>query len=80
MSPFAYMDPAAAAASFCFLVALFFLGLWKYYDRRDFQLFETERRKITFLCIRCDTLYTQGGRAETGKCPRCHFENARLRF
>ncbi len=70
----------AAAAIYCALVALVFLGLWLCYDRRDHARFEGERRKVSFHCIRCDRLYT--ARAGTGlcPCPRCGHENARLKF
>ena len=42
--------------------------------------FERERRKTTFLCIRCDHLYTGPSGTELLACPRCHHENTRLKF
>jgi len=69
-----------AAAVYCSLVGLVFLATWLYYDRRDHALFEQERRKTTFHCIRCDRLYTAAAGAELGRCPRCGHENSRLRF
>ncbi len=57
-----------------------FLAMWLYYDRRDHERFERERRKTTFHCIRCDRLYTGPSGAELGSCPRCGHPNARLRF
>lgn len=57
-----------------------FVVLWAYYDRRDRQLYDAVRRKITFHCIRCDHLYTQPTGTETADCPRCGHRNARLKF
>lgn len=70
----------AAAVIYCALVAVAFLGLWLWYDRRDHARFEGQRRRTTFHCIRCDRLYTTPGRAELARCPRCGHENARLQF
>jgi rRNA maturation endonuclease Nob1 len=69
-----------AAVIYCVLVAAVFLGLWLWYDRRDHRRFELERRKRTFHCIRCDTLYTAPTGTEVCRCPKCGHENARLRF
>ena len=69
-----------AAVIYCVLVAIVFLALWLYYDRRDHRRFESERRRTSFHCIRCDQLYSGGARAELCLCPRCGHENARLRF
>lgn len=74
------MDPATVIALLCLAFLVFFLLLCKFYDRRDFAVFESERRKTTFLCVRCETLYTRSGEPETCVCPRCGFTNARLRF
>ena len=73
-------DFATATVIYCVLVAVVFLGLWTYYDRRDPRRFELERRKTTFHCIRCDTIYTAPSGAELCPCPKCGHENARLRF
>jgi hypothetical protein len=72
--------PPAAALIYCTLVGLLFLLMWLYYDRRDHERFERERRKTTFHCIRCDRLYTGPSGSELGVCPRCGHTNARLRF
>ncbi len=69
-----------AVLIYCGFVAVVFLGLWLYYDRRDHQRFERERRKTVFHCIRCDALYTAPAGTEFMKCPRCTHENVRLRF
>jgi uncharacterized paraquat-inducible protein A len=68
------------AVLYCVILAVGFLMLWLYYDRRDHRRFERERRKVTFHCIRCDHLYTARPGAEVCKCPRCGHENTRLRF
>ena len=69
-----------AVVVYCSLVGIVFLALWSYYDRRDHERFERERRKATFHCVRCDRLYTAPAGAELCRCPRCSHENARLRF
>jgi hypothetical protein len=73
-------DLTTGVVIYSLLVAAVFLGLWFYYDRRDHLRFERERRKTTFHCIRCDRLYTAASGAELCKCPRCGFENTRLKF
>ena len=70
----------AAVVIYCVLVAVVFLGLWLFYDRRDQMRFDRERRRTTFQCIRCDRLYTAPEGAALFPCPRCGHENARLRF
>jgi hypothetical protein len=54
--------------------------LWFYYDRRDRALYDVQRRKISFHCIRCDHLYTELAGTETAKCPKCGHVNTRLKF
>jgi len=71
---------STAAVVYCVIVAVLFLVLWLYYDRRDHASFERERRRTTFHCIRCDRLYTAPAGAELYPCPRCGHENSRLRF
>lgn len=73
-------DFATATVLYCFVVAATFLSLWIYYDRRDHRRFEVERRKSTFHCIRCDSLYSVSGGAQLSRCSRCGHENSRLRF
>ena len=74
------LDLTSASVIYCFVLAAVFLGLWMYYDRRDHALFEQSRRKSTFFCIRCSHLYSATGQPELCKCPRCGFENSRLKF
>jgi Zn finger protein HypA/HybF involved in hydrogenase expression len=54
--------------------------LWLYYDRRDHKLFEGERRKTTFHCIRCDHIWAERAGTEECLCPKCGQKNARLKF
>lgn len=74
------MDLTLGAVFYCLLVLGFLFGVWVYYDRRDHALFEAERRKVTFHCVRCDHLYTAKAGPETAVCPRCGHTNARLKF
>lgn len=76
----AVIDPTVGAVVYCLLVVGFFFCLWLYYDRRDHALYENERRKVIFHCIRCDRLYTSRRGNEVCPCPRCGHENARLKF
>jgi hypothetical protein len=69
-----------AAVVYCSLVGVIFLGLWLYYDRRDHAQFEGERRRTTFLCLRCDRLYAAPAGPSLCRCPRRGHENSRLRF
>lgn len=73
-------DLPAASVIYCIIVAVTFLSLWLWYDRRDHRTFEQERRKVTFHCIRCDKLYTEVAGTEIAKCPHCGHENTRLKF
>ena len=74
------MDLALGAVVYCLLALGFFYGVWIYYDRRDHALYDTERRKVTFHCIRCGQLYTAKAGTETATCPRCGHTNTRLKF
>ncbi len=74
------MDLAAGVVAYCFLTLLFFFGVWIYYDRRDHALYDAERRKVTFHCLRCGHLYCAKYGSETAVCPRCGQANQRLKF
>ena len=74
------MDLALGAVAYCLLALGFFYGVWLYYDRRDHALYDTERRKVTFHCIRCGQLYAAKTGTETAACPRCGHTNTRLKF
>ncbi|MSU22451.1 MAG: hydrogenase nickel incorporation protein HypA [Opitutus sp.] len=73
-------DLTSATVLYCVVVAVTFVGLWLWYDRREHRRFERERRKTTFHCIRCDALYAAPAATELAKCPKCGHENVRLRF
>lgn len=74
------MDLTFGVAVYCLLALGFFFGVWIYYDRRDHALYDTERRKVTFYCIRCGQLYTTKAGPATSACPRCGYTNDRLKF
>ena len=73
-------DFPVATTLYCALVGIVFLSAWLYYDRRERAWVERERLKTTFHCIRCDRLYTAREARELCPCPRCGYENMRLRF
>ncbi|HVU17708.1 MAG TPA: hydrogenase nickel incorporation protein HypA [Candidatus Didemnitutus sp.] len=54
--------------------------LWAYYDRKDRALYDADRQKITFHCIRCNALYTEKPGTATAPCPKCGHVNSRLKF
>ena len=54
--------------------------LWFRYDRRDRALYDAQRRKITFHCIRCDHLSTEKAGTDLAPCPQCGHPNTRLKF
>jgi rRNA maturation endonuclease Nob1 len=56
------------------------LGMWLYYDRRDRNLYDTQRHRHVFHCVKCGKLYERGGDDELADCPQCGFWNDRLRF
>jgi len=62
------------------LVLGMFAALWFYYDRRDRELYDAQRRKISFHCIRCNHLYTQKAGTDSAPCPKCGHANVRLKF
>lgn len=55
-------------------------GLWLYYDWRDKHLYERERARVAFHCIKCGQVYSERQRAEVAICPTCGFENQKLKF
>jgi DNA-directed RNA polymerase subunit RPC12/RpoP len=58
------------------------LGLWLYYDRRDHRIFEGERRRTIFHCVRCSKTYSVKGVDPDSvcPCPQCGHANTRLRY
>ncbi|MBX7121245.1 MAG: hydrogenase nickel incorporation protein HypA [Opitutaceae bacterium] len=73
-------DLTTAVVVYCGLVAALYLGVWLYYDRRDSARFDRPRRKHVFFCVRCNEPYAAATDAERVPCPRCGYENSRLRF
>jgi Zn finger protein HypA/HybF involved in hydrogenase expression len=71
---------SVGALVYTFSALSFVLGLWFYYDFRDRGMYDRERRKAIFHCIRCDKLYAARVGTETCPCPKCSFRNSRLRF
>ncbi|PDH28437.1 MAG: hydrogenase nickel incorporation protein HypA [Puniceicoccaceae bacterium MED-G30] len=59
---------------------LFVFGLWIYFDQKDKQRLIPRQSKVIFHCIKCSQIYTGAHGSEEGECPRCHFNNSRLRF
>jgi hypothetical protein len=55
-------------------------GLWVFFDRRDGHLYEAERARVIFHCIKCGRIYTARKSAETEACEACGFSNSRLCF
>ncbi len=78
------MAPPPPLTPLIFLGGAVLLGgvtaLWVYYDRRDRRWQDAERRKVTFHCIRCDTIHAELVGTETAVCPQCGQVNARLKF
>ncbi len=60
----------------------FFLvfGLWIYAEHKDKLRIIPRQSKVIFHCIKCSQIYTGPHGGEEEECPRCSFNNARLRF
>jgi len=71
---------SVGALIYTFSAAALILGLWFFYDLRDRGMYDRERRKAIFHCIRCDKLYAAKAGTETCPCPDCGFRNSRLKF
>ena len=54
--------------------------LWYFYDRRDSKLYDRQRVRHAYRCIKCGKLYERRGRRDIARCPDCGFPNDRLRF
>ena len=74
------VDLTVGALIYLFSAVGLILALWFYADFRDKNLYETERKKVIFHCIKCDKIYSTKAGADTASCPRCGFTNARLKF
>ena len=55
-------------------------GLWMYYEFRDRKLYSEARSRVLFHCIKCGHLYSMARGTEFAVCPKCGFENTRLKF
>lgn len=74
------VDLTFGALIYIFSALTLILGLWLFYDLRDKNLYEAERKKVIFHCIKCDKIFTAKCGSEVARCPRCGFENTRLKF
>ena len=59
-------------------VILFWLQAW--YDRRDVLLADHRRLNSAFSCVRCGLTFVRPRRREEAACPRCGWNNVRLKF
>ena len=59
---------------------LLVFGLWIYMDHKDKLRSIPRQSKVIFHCIKCSQIYTGPHEGEEAECPRCSFNNARLRF
>ena len=79
--PFVFIvNLSVGAAIYTVSAIVVILGLWIYYDVCDRKLIDAKRRRVVFHCIRCDKLYSAPEGTDVAECPRCKFENSRLRF
>ncbi|MEY4853692.1 MAG: hypothetical protein RIR32_368 [Verrucomicrobiota bacterium] len=62
------------------LAVVVLLGLQAWYDRRDALLCDHRRLNSAFSCARCGLTYVRPRRREEATCPRCAWNNARLKF
>ncbi|NBV38832.1 hypothetical protein EBR11_06845 [bacterium] len=62
------------------IVAIGFICLQAWYDRRDALLSDHRRLSSVFSCTRCALTYVRPRRREEAPCPRCGWNNVRLKF
>jgi hypothetical protein len=74
------IDLTVGALIYIFSALALILGLWLFYDFRDKNIYEAERKKVIFHCIKCNKIYTGRQGVDVSCCPRCNFENGRLKF
>ncbi|MDR2844727.1 MAG: hypothetical protein LBV28_01395 [Puniceicoccales bacterium] len=77
----------AAVIEFDIFAAIFLLaglvvvcGLWFFYERREAVLSDHRRINTVFHCVKCQLIYARPRRRENTPCPRCGFNNVRLKF
>lgn len=56
------------------------LGLWAYYDFSDKNLYQSERSKTVFHCVKCSKIYADKMGVKQSNCPRCQFKNTHLQY
>lgn len=61
-----------------FLIPLLILSF--YYDKRDINQHNKQRSLVVFHCVKCENVYSLRGGSEMGNCPKCEFNNVRLKF
>jgi len=66
--------------TFLVIGLVFFVGVWLYYDHRDHNFYDRQRRRHVHHCVKCGTLYATRDGNELGECPKCGFKNPSLRF
>lgn len=55
-------------------------GLWVYYDFRDKNIYQAERAKSVFHCVKCGKIYADKTGVKQSNCPRCQFRNTHLQY
>ena len=56
------------------------IGLWLFYDIRDKNLYQSERSKTVYHCVKCGKIYADKMGVKQADCPRCEFKNTHLQF
>jgi len=74
------VDLGAFLAFLAGLAAVILFGLQAWYDRRDVLLSDHRRINSAFSCVRCNVTYVRPRRREEAVCPRCGWNNVRLKF
>ncbi len=74
------VDLGAFLAFLAGLAAVTLFGLQAWYDRRDVLLSDHRRINSAFSCVRCSLTYVRPRRREEAVCPRCGWNNVRLKF
>jgi len=75
-----FIDLADGFFIYLFLGIGFIFSLWLYYDYRDKNLYQSERSKNVFHCVKCGKVYAAKASEKQADCPRCHFKNTHLQF
>lgn len=74
------LDLFSSVILFCCFTCVIFTGLGLYYERREIARYAGERGKATFLCVRCDRIYSVAVERMVCSCPQCGWDNVRLKF